>query len=363
LLKGFLFYLRSFEVIIFLNYTAMKNNRPFIGITMGDPVGIGPEITLSALCNAEIYDICKPLVIGDLNILEHAKEINQSTLSLKSIPDADSGRYTHGSIDVLSLSTLDFDETIWGNPTPKTGKAMVSYIITAIDMALEGKIAGVATGPINKNAMHAAGFLYNGHTELFAERTKTNNFAMMLAGHKLRVVLVTIHIPFKDVTAAISKEGICDKILMTSNALRERFGILSPKIAVAGLNPHAGEDGIFGNEEKFIITPAIDQTKKHGIDVSGPFPPDTVFHQAATGRYDAVICMYHDQGLIPFKLMHFSDGVNTTLGLPIIRTSVDHGTAYDIAGTGQADPGSLIAAIRMAAHQAIELIKIKGSSQ
>jgi len=363
LLKVFLFYLRSFEVIIFLNYIAMKNNRPFIGITMGDPVGIGPEITLSALCNAEIYDICKPLVIGDLNILEHAKEINQSTLSLKSIPDADSGRYTHGSIDVLSLSTLDFDETIWGNPTPKTGKAMVSYIITAIDMALEGKIAGVATGPINKNAMHAAGFLYNGHTELFAERTKTNNFAMMLAGHKLRVVLVTIHIPFKDVTTAISKEGICDKILMTSNALRERFGILSPKIAVAGLNPHAGEDGIFGNEEKFIITPAIDQTKKHGIDVSGPFPPDTVFHQAATGRYDAVICMYHDQGLIPFKLMHFSDGVNTTLGLPIIRTSVDHGTAYDIAGTGQADPGSLIAAIRMAAHQAIELIKIKGSSQ
>jgi 4-hydroxythreonine-4-phosphate dehydrogenase len=335
----------------------MKNNRPVIGITMGDPVGIGPEITLSALCNSKIYKICKPLVIGDISILKRTQKLNKNTLSLKSITSPDSGEYKHGCIDVLSMSSLDPDKTFWGNPTPETGKAMVNYILTAIDMTLQGAIEAVVTGPINKKAMHRAGFTYNGHTELFAERTKTMDFAMMMAGEKLRVVLVTIHIPFKDVPVILTKKGIFDKIFITSNALQDRFGILSPSIAVAGLNPHAGEDGIFGNEEINIIKPAIDQAKRKGLNVSGPFPPDTVFNQAVNGLYDAVICMYHDQGLIPFKMIHFNDGVNTTLGLPIIRTSVDHGTAYDIAGTGQANPGSLIAAINMAAYQAIEISK------
>jgi len=333
----------------------MINNRPVIGITMGDPVGIGPEIILSALSSKHIYDICRPLVIGDVNILKSATKIANAPLSIAPVPDHASGTYTHGRMDVLNISNLNAENTQWGRPTPETGKAMVDYITTAIDMALEGKINGVVTGPINKHAMQAAGFAYSGHTELLAERTRTKQVAMMLTGEKLRVVLVTIHIPLKDIFKTLSPERIHDKIAMTFSALRDRFGIASPRIAVAGLNPHAGENGLFGNEEKDIITPAIRRSKKQGIHVSGPYPPDTVFYQAMKGHFDAVVCMYHDQGLIPFKLLHFSDGVNTTLGLPIIRTSVDHGTAYEIAGTGRADSGSLIAAIQMAARHAISV--------
>lgn len=335
----------------------MKHHRPVIGITMGDPVGIGPEIIISALSDADMYGICKPLVIGDANILQHIQKSTHNRLTVKSTAHPDSGSYAHGAIDVLNLSDLKPDQIRYGNPTIETGAAMVKYITTAIDLAREGHIDGVVTGPINKNAMHAAGFFYNGHTELFAERTKTTDYAMMLAGDRLRVVLVTIHLPFKKVRSKLSKQNIFNTISITSDALRSRFGITHSRIAVAGLNPHAGENGIFGNEEKKIISPAIDQAKKRNMNVSGPFPPDTVFHHAANGQFDAVICMYHDQGLIPFKLLHFSNGVNITLGLPIIRTSVDHGTAYDIAGTGQADPGSMIAAIKMAAHQAVEMAK------
>ena len=197
-----------------------------------------------------------------------------------------------------------------------------------------------------------AGFFYNGHTEILAEKTKAAGFAMMLAGDKLRVVLVTIHIPLKDVPRALSQEKILQTITLTDSFLRTRMGVENPKIAVAGLNPHAGEGGMFGDEEQRLILPAVNLAKGQRFDVHGPYPPDTIFYHAQKGLYDAVICMYHDQGLIPFKMIHFTDGVNTTLGLPIIRTSVDHGTAYDIAGKGKADPGSLTAAIKMAAAQA-----------
>ena len=229
---------------------------------------------------------------------------------------------------------------------------MVSYITSATDMALQGRIDAMVTCPINKQAMHMAGYFYNGHTELIAEKTKSTDFAMMLAGDKLRVVLVTIHIPLKDVPLVLSKEKILQTIIITGSSLYMRFGIENPRIAVAGLNPHAGEGSMFGDEEERIILPAVNLAKSKGFDVLGPYPPDTIFYHAKKGLYDAVICMYHDQGLIPFKMIHFTDGVNTTLGLPIIRTSVDHGTAYDIAGKGKADPGSLTAAIKMAAEQA-----------
>ncbi|OEU65687.1 MAG: 4-hydroxythreonine-4-phosphate dehydrogenase PdxA [Desulfobacterales bacterium PC51MH44] len=331
----------------------MPDRRPIIGITMGDPVGIGPEIILLSLCNPLIYEACRPLVIGDSRILEAAKKCIQSRLQLESIKDPDAGTYKFGLVDVLNLSDLDPDQTSWGKPTVQTGRAMVSYITVAIDMATEGRIAAIVTCPINKMAMQIAGFRYNGHTELLAERTKSDDFAMMLAGNRLRVVLVTIHVPLKDVPAILSKQKILHTIRLTGQALCERFGLKDPRIAVAGLNPHAGEEGMFGDEEKNIILPAIHAAGNEGFDVSGPFPPDTIFYHAAKGDYDAVISMYHDQGLIPFKLLHFNDGVNTTLGLPIIRTSVDHGTAYDIAGTGIADPGSLIAALDMAARQAV----------
>lgn len=321
---------------------------------MGDPVGIGPEIILLALREASIFNMCKPLVIGDEQRLQAAIQCVKSHLTINTIQTPDHGLYKCGSIDVISLSKLDSTKTFWGKPTMQTGKAMTGYIIAAIDMAISKNIAAIVTCPINKMAMKMAGFDYNGHTELLAEHTKTEKYAMMLAGNKLRVVLVTIHMPLRKVAASLSPEKILQTIRITWNALYKRFGLKEPRIAVAGLNPHAGEGGMFGDEEKNIIAPAIHLAKKEGFNVSGPFPPDTLFYYAAKGDYDAVVCMYHDQGLIPFKMLHFTDGVNTTLGLPIIRTSVDHGTAYDIAGTGKADPGSLVAAINMAARQAIQ---------
>ena len=330
----------------------MENYRPVIGITAGDPAGIGPEIILSALSIPALYELCRPLIIGDLGVITTAKKITGSTIELRGISDHCQAEYMPGVIDLLNLSDLDFDETSWANPTIHTGKAMVDYVIKATGMALNCEISAMVTCPINKKIMQMAGFDYNGHTELIAERTGTKDFVMMMAGDRLKISLVTIHMPLRNVSDALSTESIFTTIKITGEALIERFGIKSPKIAVAGLNPHAGESGIFGDEENNIIIPAIKKSAREGFDISGPFPPDTIFYNALNGSYDAVVCMYHDQGLIPFKMVHFTDGVNTTLGIPIIRTSVDHGTAYDIAGKGKADPGSLIAAIKMAAFQA-----------
>ncbi len=329
----------------------MTHSRPVIGITMGDPVGIGPEIILLALNNEMIYKICRPLVLGDVKVLETAKKCTASSLSLNCVEDPEEGAYRCGEIDVICCSDLDPKTVAWGKPTALTGKALVKYITTATEMAISNKSAAVVTCPINKTALKMAGSEFHGHTEMIAKQTNTENYAMMLAGKRLRVVLVTIHTPLRMIPLSISTENICKTIEITAHALRDRFGIEHSRIAVAGLNPHAGEEGMFGDEEEKIIVPAIDIAKANGISVKGPFPPDTVFYHAVNGAFDAVVCMYHDQGLIPFKLVHFSDGVNTTLGLPIIRTSVDHGTAYDIAGTGKADPGSLIAAIKMAVKQ------------
>ena len=333
----------------------MPDFRPIIGITMGDPAGIGPEIILLSLCNPSIYKACRPLVIGDLNVLIAAKKCVRSHLHVKAVNNPDEGIYNLGTVEVLNLTEIVPDPSLWGHPTVETGRAMVNYIESAADLAAQGRIAAMVTCPINKSAMQIAGCRHNGHTELLAERTKSDNFSMMLAGDSLRVALVTIHVPLRKVPSLLSTSKVLQTIRLTWQAMQDRFGLKTPRIAVAGLNPHAGEDGMFGSEEKNIILPAIRDAGNEGIEVKGPLPPDTVFYQAASGNYDAVVAMYHDQGLIPFKLLHFHDGVNVTLGLPIIRTSVDHGTAYDIAGTGMADPGSLIAAITMAAQQAIYL--------
>jgi len=335
----------------------MADSRPIVGITMGDPVGIGPEIILLSLCRPSIYKTCRPLVIGDLQILNTVKKCTQSDLNLNPINDPDGGKYKIGAVDVLNLSSLDPDRISWGKPTIQTGKAMIRYIKAATGLAIKGDISAITTCPINKAAMQTAGFHYNGHTELLAEQTRSENFAMMFVGDRLRVVLVTIHVPLKEVPSLLSIQKVLNTIRITDRALYERFGFETPRIAVAGLNPHAGEEGLFGNEEKNVIAPAVQSARDEGFDVAGPLPADTLFYHAAKGAYDAVISMYHDQGMIPFKLIHFNDGVNTTLGLPIIRTSVDHGTAYDIAGTGKADPGSLIAAIILAAKQAARQFK------
>ena len=249
----------------------------------------------------------------------------------------------------MAVSRLKGGSILPGKPTVEGGKAMVDYIISAVDMTQKGELEAMVTCPISKILMHQAGYGYEGHTQLISHLTDTHDYVMMLAGERLRVALVTIHCPLKEVPALLDQELVYKTIIITAKALREDFGFEKPRLAVAALNPHAGESGLFGSEEEEIIGPAVSRARDEGYSVAGPFPADTLFHKAASGQFEAVVAMYHDQGLIPLKLLHFSDAVNVTLGLPIIRTSVDHGTAYDIAGTGRADESSLKAAIRMAA--------------
>lgn len=335
-----------------------ENPRPVIGITMGDPVGIGPEIVIKAFDGGSLQRICRPIVVGDAAWITAVNRQAGGRLRFNIVSSPALGVYMPGVLDVLPASNLAPDQIPWGKPTLETGRAMIGYVTAAIDLCMKGEMAALVTCPINKAAMAAAGFDFPGHTELLAQRTGTRRVVMMLAGEKLRVVLVTIHTALSLVAGMLSLEKILETITITAGALKDRFGIQVPRLAVAALNPHAGEGGLFGDEEARIIEPAIEKARAAGFDVSGPYPPDTVFYHAAQGHFDAVVCMYHDQGLIPFKLLHFKDGVNTTLGLPIIRTSVDHGTAYDIAGTGRADADSLKAAIQMAVRQAVAVLKL-----
>lgn len=333
----------------------LTDKRPVVGITMGDPVGIGPEIICMALGRGNIFDHARPLVLGDAGVMQLAAGIAGKGLKVRVVGHPEEADYSHGLINVLGLSGLDTKTHRWGRPCREAGQAMIRYIEHGTDMALARRISALVTCPINKAAMKLAGGKYPGHTEMLANRTGTAKYAMMMAAKRLRVVLTTIHIPLRSVPNSINADRIETMIVLTDQSLKARFGISEPRIAVAGLNPHAGEEEMFGGEETKVIRPAIALAVNRGINVSGPYPPDTVFYNAANGSYDAVICMYHDQGLIAFKMLHFRDGVNTTLGLPIIRTSVDHGTAYDIAGQGAADPGSLIAAIEMAAEHALRM--------
>ncbi len=331
---------------------------PYIGITMGDPAGVGPEIIVMALTDPKLHQWCHPVVLGDGAVLSDTISrlgkmglmAGDIAINFVSTPSDAVGK--PGVMDLMAVSNLASQAIQPGRPVVAGGKAMVDYILRAVDMAVHNEIQGMVTAPISKVLMHQAGYKYDGHTQLIAHETKAENYVMMLAGDRLRVVLVTIHCALKAVPELLTQKGIYKTIAMTAKALKEDLGFERPRLAVAALNPHAGEEGLFGTEEREMITPAISQAQNLGIDVKGPFPADTLFHQAAAGRFDAVVAMYHDQGLIPLKLLHFSDAVNVTLGLPIIRTSVDHGTAYDIAGTGRADPSSLKAAIRMATEMA-----------
>ena len=331
----------------------ISSTRPIIGITMGDPVGVGPEVLVKALATRSLTEVCRPVVFGDMAILERAQTVTGGTILFFKIDEVTPETVDAGSgIGVLALSNLRLEGAAYGTPTPETGEAMVSYIQTAVRLAGKGEIDAMVTGPINKAAMALAGYPHPGHTELLAEATETRNFAMMLAGDRLRVVLVTIHHALRDVPSLLSIKKIFSTIQLTNRTMKTFFGIKNPSIAVAALNPHAGEEGIFGHEETAIISPAVEQARNEGIEAVGPLAPDSLFYSAAQGNYDAVVSMYHDQGLIPLKLLHFDDAVNVTLGLPIIRTSVDHGTAYNIAGTGTASPKSMINAVRMAAELA-----------
>ena len=316
---------------------------------MGDPAGIGPEIILKALADADIYRLCRPVVLGDLEILSSNVSEAGQEIPFNIISSPTDAEAQHGKVDLMAVSELKGEAVLPGKPTVEGGKAMVAYIIKAVEMTLEGQLGAMVTCPISKALMHKAGYPYEGHTQFISQLTNTKAYVMMLAGDRLRVALVTIHCSLKDVPALLNQEMVYKTITITAKALREDLGFDKPRLAVAALNPHAGESGLFGSEEDSVIRPAISRAKHEGINVVGPLPSDTLFYKAVSGQFEAVVAMYHDQGLIPLKLMHFSDAVNITLGLPIIRTSVDHGTAYDIAGTGQADASSLKAAIRMAA--------------
>ena len=325
------------------------DNLPVITITMGDPAGIGPEIILKSLLIDDIYHVCRPIILGDIDVLRMvSKKIGSLSLHLISTPLELKGR--PGLIDVMPVSNLKEDSFIPGQPAIYGGKAMVDYILKAVEINRSGQASAMVTCPINKELMRRAGYRFDGHTELLAKLTNTKDYVMMLAGDRLRVSLVTTHCALRKVPQRLNREKVVKTIKITAQALERDFAIEKPYLAVAALNPHAGESGLFGLEDKEIIRPAVEEAKNDGLLVDGPFPADTIFYQAINDRFDAVVAMYHDQGLIPLKLLHFSDAVNITLGLPIIRTSVDHGTAYDIAGKGIADPSSLVAAIKMAAE-------------
>jgi 4-hydroxythreonine-4-phosphate dehydrogenase len=309
-----------------------------IAISLGDPAGIGPEIVARALAARPDLDL---LVYGDEGVLARA-----ASAAGAAAPDR---------ARVRSVTKLGQDEIVVGTPSDAAGRAQLAYLGAATDAALAGDVAALVTAPISKQWIARAGFEFPGHTEYLAARAGAPEFAMMLAGPSLRVTVATTHVALKDVPRLLTADGIASSIWLTAEALARRFGVARPRVAVAGLNPHAGEAGRFGDEEERLVVPAIARARARiaaaglTVDVSGPHVPDAVFRQAARGGFDAVVALYHDQGLIPLKLLHFDEGVNVTLGLPFVRTSPDHGTAYDIAGTGQARPQSFLAALDLAA--------------
>ena len=314
---------------------------------MGDPAGVGPEIIAKALADPEIRNICSPIVIGSQRVLDEAFRIAGKTFRVHV---AASPAHTDPSPDVLNLLEAGELTAFERNrPSPLSGDASVRYIEKAVDLALRKEVDGIVTSPISKEALKMAGYPWPGHTEMIAEKCGVRNYAMMLAGGPLRVILVTIHTALRNVPGLIRKDSVLRTIKLAKRAC-DMLGIKDPRIAVAGLNPHAGEAGMFGDEETYAISPAVEDAKREGLPVSGPHPPDTVFHKAYKGEIDMIVCMYHDQGLIPLKMICFDTGVNATIGLPIIRTSPDHGTAYDIAWKGIASPSSMIAAIKLAAR-------------
>ncbi len=317
-----------------------------IAVTMGDPSGIGPEITLKVAADPDLA--ARLVIIGDSAHLRRVARALPIDIEVRTVPAPQQAPSAAGTVNVIDAGP-PLDDIAIGTVSTIAGTAAFDYVRSAIDLARDGRIAAIVTAPINKEALSAAGIAYPGHTEMLADLGGADRVAMMLANDQLRVVLVTIHCALRDAIAQITVENVLAAIRLAHQGTR-RFGVSSPRVAVAGLNPHAGEGGLFGREEIEIITPAIDRARADGIDASGPWPGDTVFMQARRGLFDVVVAQYHDQGLIPIKYLGLENGVNITLGLPFIRTSPDHGTAFDIAGKGIADPASLREAVIQAAR-------------
>jgi 4-hydroxythreonine-4-phosphate dehydrogenase len=325
------------------------DKKPLIIITMGDPAGIGPEIIAKAIDSGELFSLCRPVIVGDAGVMK--RQIMDLRLALSVRPhsllaDVDP---CPGNLDVLDLQNIDLIKHAWGKPNASSGTAVVEYIKRAVALSMDRQADAIVTGPISKEMMNAAGHHYAGHTELLAALTNTREYGMMFVGGGLRVILVTIHMALKDVPSHITIPLVLTTLRLAHKAM-QYFGFGAPRIGVAALNPHAGEGKLFGSEEWDVILPAVIKARDEGIHASDPQPADTLFYKARNNYYDIVVAMYHDQGLAPLKMLAFGNAVNVTVGLPIIRTSVDHGTAYDIAGKGCADPASLLSAVKLAAN-------------
>lgn len=320
--------------------------RPIVGITMGDPSGIGPEIILKSFENDEVRN-SNIVIIGDFGVIHSAyKMLKISSYKLNSIHRISECSFSKEVLNILSLNLIGKDELQPGKVNAASGSAAFECLRTAIELAKNKEIDTIATAPLNKEALHLAGHKYAGHTEILAELTNTEDYAMLLYDKKLSVIHVSTHISLLEAVTGLRKERI-EKVILLADQSMKRLLRKPPRIAVAGLNPHAGENGLFGDEEIREIIPAIKNMQAKGLNVEGPVPPDTVFLKAVNGMYDVVVAMYHDQGHIPLKLLGFSTGVNITVGLPFIRTSVDHGTAFEIAWTGKASEESLVQAIML----------------
>ena len=326
-----------------------EQRKPIIGITVGDPAGIGPEVVLKALTDDRLREVCRPVVIGDRQMLVKTSWPFDVKTAFGRLGDSRNG----GTIEVYDLQTVG-EGFITGVESKETGLASAAYIEAAVKLWREREIDAIATAPISKNALKLAGYSFPGHTEFLAHLTETKEFAMSFFADKLRVVLVSTHVSLRNAIDLVTTESVVDLIRFSDKTLPNLIG-KRPKIAVAGINPHASEGGMFGNEEAKQISPAVEICRNEGIDVSGPFSPDTIFLRGFRGEFDLVVACYHDQATIAVKSLSFGSSVNVTLGLPLIRTSVDHGTAFDIAGKGIADESSMKAAIKLAA----DLVNIK----
>ena len=340
----------------------MNAYRPLIGISMGDPAGIGPEVSARALALPEIYDLCRPLIIGEAELVREALRFSGLDLQVRGVASASEGIYQPGTLDVLDLKNIDPRSVRHKIVSPECGRASFEYVRKVIELALSKEIDATVTGPINKEALNLAGFHYSGHTEIYADFTRTRDYAMMLLHGHFRVIHVSTHISLREACDRVKRDRV-HRVIQLGYETLKRLGIGNPKIAVAGLNPHAGENGLFGREEIEEIEPAIRAARRDGLMVEGPIAPDTVFSKMQGRQYDLVVVMYHDQGHIPTKVLGFQydektktwgsiSGVNITCGLPIIRVSVDHGTAFGKAGEGRANPESMVSAIKVAAQLA-----------
>ncbi len=336
-----------------------NDRRPVLGISVGDPGGIGPEITAKALNEKKIYERSRPVVVGDFRVMEDVLKFTDLKLRLNPIDKIQDVRGVHCVMDILDLKNMPPYRLRYKEVTADQGKASFEYVAKVIELAMDGTIDGTVTGPINKAAIHAAGHRYAGHTEIYATLTDTRDYAMMLTHGNFRVSHVSTHVSLREACDRVKTDRVLRVIDLTWDAL-QTFGVSKPRVGVAGLNPHCGEGGMFGQEDDAEILPAVESARRKGYDVEGPIPADTVFSKMKGGMYDAVVVMYHDQGHIPMKFLGFQydektgqwgemSGVNITLGLPIVRTSVDHGTAFGKAGEGRANPQSMIEAIQLGA--------------